>query len=119
MSMKSPCKIQAKLTSSCEPSGRAFEGFRTPHSVLQITMKTSERQSNTIRTLGQSLFKYGVGFQKSTLIGKSLEAVQTMWQHVRMISSISEYSRVPFERGKEFSEDRPDVDLIKIELRCF
>jgi hypothetical protein len=38
----------------------------------------------------------------------------------------SEYSRVPFERGKDFIEDRPDsrssspdVNLIKIELRCF
>jgi hypothetical protein len=42
------------------------------------------------------------------------------------MSSILEYSRVPFERGKDFSEDRPDarssrsdVNLIKIELRCF
>jgi hypothetical protein len=35
------------------------------------------------------------------------------------MSSISEYSRVPFERGKDFSEDRPDVNLIKIELRYF
>jgi hypothetical protein len=42
------------------------------------------------------------------------------------MSSISEYSRVLFERGKDFSEDRPDdqssrldVNLIKIELRCF
>jgi hypothetical protein len=43
-----------------------------------------------------------------------------------MMSNISKYSRVPFERGKDFSEDhpdarssRPDVNLIKIELRCF
>jgi hypothetical protein len=42
------------------------------------------------------------------------------------MSSSSEYSRVPFEHGKDFSEDRPDarsrrpdVNLIKIELRCF
>jgi hypothetical protein len=42
------------------------------------------------------------------------------------MSSISEYSRVPFEREKDFSEDCPearssrlDVNLIKIELRCF
>jgi hypothetical protein len=40
--------------------------------------------------------------------------------------SISEYSKVPFELGKDFSDDRPnaqssrpDVNLIKIELRCF
>jgi hypothetical protein len=42
------------------------------------------------------------------------------------MSSISEYSGVPFERGKDFTEDHPDVqsirpnmNLIKIELRCF
>jgi hypothetical protein len=67
-----------------------------------------------------------VGFQKSTLFGKSLQAVQTMWQHVWTMSSISEYSRVLFEPKKDFSEDRsdarssrPDVNLIKIELHCF
>jgi len=42
------------------------------------------------------------------------------------MSSSSEYSRVPFECGKDFSEDRPDaqssrpdMNLIKIELRYF
>jgi len=42
------------------------------------------------------------------------------------MSSISEYSKVPFERGKDFHEDRPDarssrsdVNLIKIELHYF
>jgi len=42
------------------------------------------------------------------------------------MSSILEYSRVPFERGKDFSEDhldawssRPNVNPIKIELCCF
>jgi hypothetical protein len=42
------------------------------------------------------------------------------------MSIILEYSRVSFERGKDFKEDRPDaqssrpdVNLIKIELRCF
>jgi len=42
------------------------------------------------------------------------------------MSSISEYSRVPFERGKDFSEDcpndrssRPNENLIKIELLYF
>jgi hypothetical protein len=72
------------------------------------------------------MVQHGVGFQKSTQFGKSLQAVWTTWQHVQTMSSISEYSRVPFERGKDFSEDRldtrsscPDVNLIKIELRCF
>jgi hypothetical protein len=42
------------------------------------------------------------------------------------MSSISKNSRVPFEGGKDFSEDRPDalsnypdVNLIKIELRYY
>jgi len=55
------------------------------------------------------MIKHGVGFQKSTLFGKSLQAVRTTWQHVRTMSSISEYSRVSFERRKDFSEDRPDA----------
>jgi hypothetical protein len=37
---------------------------------------------------------YIIGFQKSTLLGKSLQVVRTL-------SSISEYSSVPFERRKE------------------
>jgi hypothetical protein len=68
----------------------------------------------------------GVGFQKSTLFGKSLQAYWTTWQHVWTMSSISEYSRVPFKRRKDFSEDRSDtrssrsdVNLINIELCCF
>jgi hypothetical protein len=107
-------------------SGRAFEGVRTPLSVQQITMKMSGRQSNSVRMLGQSVFNKELDSRKSTLIGKSLQAVRTTWQHVQMMSSISEYSRVPFEHRKDFSEDRPDarssrpdVILIKIELRCF
>jgi hypothetical protein len=39
-----------------QPSGRAFESVRTPHSVLQITLKTSRHQSNIVQTLGQSVF---------------------------------------------------------------
>jgi hypothetical protein len=38
-----------------QPSGQAFEGVRTPFNVQQIMMKTSGRQSNTVRTLGQSV----------------------------------------------------------------
>jgi hypothetical protein len=106
-------------------SRRAFEGVRIPRNVLQITMKTSGRQSNDLDARSISI-QQGVGFQKSTLLGKSLQAVRTTWQHIRTMSSILEYSRVSFERGKNFSEDRPDarsshpeVNLIKIELRYF
>jgi hypothetical protein len=36
-----------------------------------------------------------VGFQKSTLFGKFLQAVRTTWQHVQTMSNFSEYARVP------------------------
>jgi hypothetical protein len=109
-----------------QPSGRAFEGVRTPRSVLQINIediRTSEQLCPVARSIS---IQQGVGFQKSTLFGKSLQDVRTTWQHVWTMSSILEYSRVLFERGKDFREDRPDarsshpdVNLIKIELRCF
>jgi hypothetical protein len=109
-----------------QPSGQAFEGVLTPRSVLQINIedvRTSEQHRPDARSIS---IQQGVCFQKSTLFEKSLQAVRTTWQHVRTMSSSSEYSRVPFECGKDFSEDRPDarssrpdVNLIKIELRCF
>jgi hypothetical protein len=68
----------------------------------------------------------GVYFQKSTLFGKSLQAIRTTWQHFWTMSSSLEYSRFPFERGRDFSKDRPDarssrpdVNPIKIKLRYF
>jgi len=86
-------------------------------------IQTSEQHRLDARSIS---IQQEVGFHKSTLFGKSLQAARTTWQHVRKMSSISEYSRVPFESGKDFSEDRPDarssrpdVNLIKIELRCF
>jgi hypothetical protein len=109
-----------------QPSGRVFEGVRTPRSVLQINIedvRTSEQHRPNNRSIS---IQQGVCFQKLTLFGKSLQAIQTMWQHVRTMSNSSEYSRVLFECGRDFSEDRPDarssrpdVNLIKIELRCF
>jgi len=109
-----------------QPSGRAFEGVRTSCSVSQINVedvRTSEQHRPDARSIS---IQQGVGFQKSTLFGKSLQAVWTTWQHVRKMSSSPEYSRVPFKLGKDFSENHPDarssrsdVNLIKIKLRCF
>jgi hypothetical protein len=86
-------------------------------------VRTSEQHRLDARSIN---IQQGVGFQKSTLFGKSLQAVRTTWQHVRTMSNISEYSGVPFKRGKDFSEDhpnarssRPDMNLIKIELHYF
>jgi hypothetical protein len=109
-----------------QPSRRAFEGVRTPRSVSQINIedvRTSEQHRPDARSIS---IQQGVWFQKSTLFRKSLQTVWTMWQHVLMMSSSLEYSRVPFEYGKDFSEDcsdarssRLDVNLIKIKLRFF
>jgi hypothetical protein len=88
-----------------------------PHSVLQINIED-------VRTLEQHRpdtisisIQQEVVFQKSTLFGKSLQAVQTTRQHVRTISSNSEYSKVQFVCGKDFSEDRPDVANFRPDAR--
>jgi len=126
MSMKSPCKIQDKTTSSCATVRTGL--WRRPDASQCLTdnnedVRTSEQHRPDARSI---MVQQGVGFQKSTLFGKSMQAVRMTWQHIWTMSSISKYSRVPFERGKDFSEDRPDarssrpnVNLIKIELHCF
>jgi hypothetical protein len=61
---KQPVRVQ--------PSGRAFEGVRTPRSVLQINIediRTSEQHPPDARSIS---IQQGVGFQKSTLFGKAL-----------------------------------------------
>jgi hypothetical protein len=78
-----------------QPSGRAFEGVRTPRNVYQIAFKTSGCQSNIVRTLGQA-----------SLISTQnwISVVNTIWeflQDVWTLSSISEYSNVMFEHGNE------------------
>jgi hypothetical protein len=50
-------------------SRRAFEGFWTPLSVQQIMVKTSGRQSNTVRTLGQSVFNKELDFKSRHYLG--------------------------------------------------
>jgi hypothetical protein len=61
-------------------------------------VRTTEQHCSDVRSI---IILYWVGFQKSTLLGKSLQVVRTTWQHVRTLSSISEYSSVPFEHRKE------------------
>jgi len=62
-------KSKTKQSVPMKPSGRAFEGVEMPHSVLQITMKMSERQSNTVRTLGQSWFNTELDFRSRHCLG--------------------------------------------------
>jgi len=46
------------------------------------------------------IIQHRVGFQKLTLLGKSLQASRTTWQHVRTLCSISKYSSVLFEQER-------------------
>jgi hypothetical protein len=66
-----------------------------------------------------------VGFQKSTLL-RSLCKLSRRRGNTSERCPVFQNSRVPFERGKDFSEDRPNtrssppnVNPIKIELHCF
>jgi hypothetical protein len=62
-------KFKTKQLVPVQPSGRAFEGVQTPLSFQQITIKTSGRQSNTVRTLGQSVFKKELDFKSRHCLG--------------------------------------------------
>jgi hypothetical protein len=83
-----------------QPSEWAFEDFRTHQCLADYVedVRTTEQHPPDARSI---IIQHGVGFQKSSLLGKSLQAVRMMWQHVLMLSSISEYSSVPFECKKE------------------
>jgi hypothetical protein len=52
-----------------QPSRKAFEGVRMPLSVQQIMMKTSGHQSNTVWTLGQSVFNKELDFKIQHCLG--------------------------------------------------
>jgi hypothetical protein len=67
-----------KQPAPVQPSERAFEDVQTPRSVLQINIEdvwTSEQHRPDGRSIS---IQQGVCFQKSTLFGKSLQAVRTM-----------------------------------------
>jgi hypothetical protein len=109
-----------------QPLGRAFEGVWTLRSVLQITMKTSRRQSNTVRTLGQSLFNTKLDFRIWHWLGC---LCKPSGRHGNMSGRCPAFQNILVFRSnatRSYSEDcpdpqssHPDVDLIKIELHCF
>jgi hypothetical protein len=71
-----------------QPSRRAFEGIRTPCSVLQINIediRTSEQHPPDAQSIS---IQQGVCFHKSALFGKSLQSVRTTLRHVRTMSCI-------------------------------
>jgi hypothetical protein len=65
-SLQNPRQKQLVLV---QPSRQAFEGVRTLLSVQQITMKPSGRQSNTVRTPGQSVFNKELDFRSRHCLG--------------------------------------------------
>jgi len=84
-----------------QPSGASL--WRSPDALQCLAdyvedVRTTEQHRPETRTI---IIQYGVRFQKLTLFEKSLQVVRTMWQHVRTLSSISEFSNVPFECGNE------------------
>jgi hypothetical protein len=81
-STRCPWRVLAKSKTiqpvPVQPSRRAFEGVRTPRSVLQINIedvRTSEQHCPDARSIS---IQQGVYFQKTTLFGKSLQSVRTM-----------------------------------------
>jgi hypothetical protein len=65
-SLQSP---RQKQSVPVQPSGRAFEGDRTPLNVKQITMKASSCQSNSVWMLGQSVFNKELDFKSRHCLG--------------------------------------------------
>jgi hypothetical protein len=65
-------------------------------------LKTSGHQGNTVQTLGQaSAISTRSWISVDTVRVSFCKDVRTTWQHVRTLSSISKYSGLLFERGKE------------------
>jgi hypothetical protein len=99
--MKIPYKFQAKSTGSCATVRMSLRRRSdAPQCLVDYieVVRTTEQHRLDARSI---IILHWVAFQKSTLLGKSLQVVRRTWQHVRTLSSILEYSSVPFERKKE------------------
>jgi hypothetical protein len=76
-------KIKSIEPVPVQPSGRTFEGVRTPRSVLQINIdyvRTLEPYRPDARSIS---ILQEVCSPKSTLFGKFQYSVRTTWHHVR------------------------------------
>jgi hypothetical protein len=109
-----------------QPSGRAFEGVRTPLSVQQFyieDVRTTEQHRRDARSIS---IQQWVGFQKSTLLGSLYKPSGRRGNTSRRYPA---FQNIPVFRSnaeRSCSEDHldtrpslPDLDLIRIELRCF
>jgi hypothetical protein len=109
-----------------QPFGQAFEGVQTPLSVQQSyveDVRTTEQHRPDARSFS---IQQGVAFQKSTLLGSlwkpsgrrgNTSGRYPTFHNIPVFSSYT--TRSYREDCLDAQSSRPDVDLIKIELRCF
>jgi hypothetical protein len=114
MSMKISCNFQAKSTGFCATIRTSlWRRSDAPQCLAYYieVVRTTEQHLPDARSI---IILHGVGFQKSTLLWKSLHVVLTTWQHVWALSNISEYSNVLLVRVKSILGVGPKVkDSIK------
>jgi hypothetical protein len=119
-------KSKTKQPVPVQQSGWAFEGVRTLLNVQQITMRTSGRQSNTVRTLGQLVFNKELDFRSWHCLGSLCKPSRRrgntsgrcpVFQNISKFRSSAE--RILAKNRPNARSSRSDVNLIKIELRCF
>jgi adenine-specific DNA methylase len=109
-----------------QPSGRAFEGVRTPLNVQEFydeVVRMTEQHRPDARSIS---IQQGVGFQKSTLLGS---LYKPSGQHSNTSGRYPAFQNIPVfssNATRSYSEDRldaqsshPNLDLINIKLRCF
>jgi hypothetical protein len=126
MSMKIPCNFQVRTTGSCATVRTRIWRRSDTSQCPADELKTSGRESNTVQTLGQSLFNTELDF-KSRHYLESL--CKPSGRHGNTSRRCLTFQNIPgfrFNAEMSYSEDhpnalssRPDVDLIRIELRCF
>jgi len=119
MSMKSPCKFQAKsIGSFATVQTSLWRRSDTPQCPADYVedVWTIEQHRPDARSIS---IQHRVGFQKSTLLGslcKPSERCGNTSRHCPAFQNILVFNS---NRERSYSEDRPDVDLIWIELHCF
>jgi hypothetical protein len=124
--MKSPCKIQAKSTSSFTTVQtslwRHSDALQCPTDYVE-DVRTTEQHRPDARSIN---IQHWVGFQKSTLLGSlsklsgrrgNTSGCCLAFQNILVFCSNAERSYS--EDRPDARPSRPDMDLIRIELRCF